>query len=376
MFLYLQETLYIKINGMEPILKELPDFYSKILPDFFNTSIPKEKLATCNACAMCHKKGDLKMATDSYYLPSTKCCTYHPIIPNYLVGGILQDKNPLMNEGRKRIRDRIKSKHAITPKGIIMPKKYEAIYKLTAKSSFGKTESLLCPFYEKKGGLCTVWKFRNSICSTWFCKTVAGEDGKLFWQKLGAYLGDVEMNLGNYCSFSLGIDPDKIIKDNTVLLPPQLEDLTLEDVNETYNEEDYKKYWGVWVGKEEEYYIRAFDIISKLSKSEFEKITGTAQMVNLKKLENAYEKMMYPILPGKLKRNVGIEINKLADGSYNLALGAALFNLPDFAYEILMVFDGALTNKEVILKALNEKNIELEEDFLIGLYQNRFLIEA
>jgi len=359
---------------MKPIIDELPRLYANFLPDFVKTKIPVEELATCNDCAMCQKNALPKTASITHFLPETKCCTYHPMLPNYLVGALLADESPEMNEGRKRIKEKIKNKTGIIPQGIAMPKKYKALYSMASEKGFGRSYSLLCPYYEKAGGSCTIWKFRNAVCSTWFCKTVAGEDGKIFWKKLQGYLADVEIHLINYCLVSAGINADAIIKDP---LPfASQESLTAEDIDERINEEEYQNLWGEWAGKEEEFYIKTFELVANLDKKWFEKIMGINQQIHLKKMEDAYLKMTRPILPGKLKRNNKTGVFKMPDGSYNIALGMAIYNIPGFAYQIFEMFDGTILNKDLLKKAKKEKGVAIKEDFLLTFYQNRFLIEA
>src|SRR5262245_21556703 len=123
---------------MHPIYQELPDFYRKFLPDFFEEMIPVETYATCNNCAMCQKPGEPAIPGVDYFKPNAKCCTYFPKLPNYLVGGLLSDNNPEMDKGRKRIRERIANRVGITPLAVNPPKKYSVLIKLGGRKSFGK----------------------------------------------------------------------------------------------------------------------------------------------------------------------------------------------------------------------------------------------
>ena len=63
-----------------------------------------------------------------YFKPDAKCCTYHPGIPNYLVGAILADQGEELAEGRRRLRARIEARIGVTPGYIQAPRKYNQIY--------------------------------------------------------------------------------------------------------------------------------------------------------------------------------------------------------------------------------------------------------
>ncbi|MCI0612566.1 hypothetical protein L0244_06210, partial [bacterium] len=142
---------------LQPIYQDLPDLYRKILPEFFEELIPIETYATCNDCAMCLKPGEAAVSGVAYFKPNVKCCSYFPRLPNYLVGGLLSDNNPAMDEGRKRIREKIRNRIGITPQAVDVPKKYNVLLKSGGIKSFGKNSSLICPYFVAEGGLCSIW---------------------------------------------------------------------------------------------------------------------------------------------------------------------------------------------------------------------------
>src|SRR3954454_5365908 len=79
----------------------LPVLYRPLLPAFFDTEAPAEEKATCGSCAMCPPPG--AEGDGAYFRPDVKCCTYHPRLPNYLVGALLADDDPALAEGRRRV---------------------------------------------------------------------------------------------------------------------------------------------------------------------------------------------------------------------------------------------------------------------------------
>lgn len=105
--------------------------------------------------------------TGAKFSKVTKCCTYYPSLPNYLVGAILLDKDGVP-EGVRRIESAISSKTTVSPVGIFPSRKYLALYFKSSSATFGRSESLMCPYFEQPTGLCTIWKHRESVCSTYF----------------------------------------------------------------------------------------------------------------------------------------------------------------------------------------------------------------
>jgi len=75
------------------ILDSLPVLYADLFPDFFRKEVPAETKATCAWCAMCPSSASGAVESvdgvSRLFRPDTKCCTYYPKLPNYLVGAIL-----------------------------------------------------------------------------------------------------------------------------------------------------------------------------------------------------------------------------------------------------------------------------------------------
>ncbi|HUT62437.1 MAG TPA: hypothetical protein VMZ04_00625, partial [Anaerolineae bacterium] len=195
----------MKVKRIEEFL---PEFFRKFLPDFFKNSIPEETAANCGDCPMLQKpgNGDLK---EDYYSSLSKCCTHYPNLPNYLIGGLLNDNDTALDEGRHRIRKMIESRIEVTPRGILRPHKYFLLLTHTQKEAFGRSERLICPYYDREWGKCTIHPFWNATCNTWFCKYEAGCDGMFFWITLRKYLKSVEDALIFYTLYKMGWNPSE-----------------------------------------------------------------------------------------------------------------------------------------------------------------------
>ncbi|HEY8074225.1 MAG TPA: hypothetical protein VIF62_08950, partial [Labilithrix sp.] len=152
----------------------LPEILARLVPDELGDR-PNvvETRATCGDCAMCDKSAGAG-AQVSAFRPDAKCCTYHPTIPNYLVGALLADPSPALEEGRTRVRARIATRMGITPEWVAAPRKASVLHHAARGASFGRSLVLLCPYFARESGDCTIWKYRESVCTTFFCKYDAG----------------------------------------------------------------------------------------------------------------------------------------------------------------------------------------------------------
>src|SRR5262245_12128098 len=98
---------------MTRLLDTVPEFYQRFLPDLFQQQVTHEAKATCDTCAMCESSCNTPVrpvdGTNHFFRPDTKCCTYHPRLPNYLVGAILSDDSADLAEGRRRLEAKVAS---------------------------------------------------------------------------------------------------------------------------------------------------------------------------------------------------------------------------------------------------------------------------
>src|ERR1044071_4316862 len=93
----------------------LPPLYAVWVDELLGGPIPPETDATCNDCAMLPKNGEEHNGSVVFFDPHTKCCTYIPTIPNYLVGRMLED--PQQAPGRTTAEKRIRAGVEVTPLG-------------------------------------------------------------------------------------------------------------------------------------------------------------------------------------------------------------------------------------------------------------------
>ncbi len=364
---------------MSRIQDSLPVLYHPLFPEFFRQEVPSETKATCASCTMCASSAQGAVESvdgvSRLFRPDTKCCTYYPRLPNFLVGALLADDSEAMAEGNRRVREKLASRVGVTPQWLSPPARYTFLYR-NARQFFGRTSSLRCPFYESSQGGCTIWAYREAVCSTFFCKYVAGEDGRKFWMTLKTWLSLAEIQLSRYAVLQLLPDyvlsgRDKPERGPEVLTPEDLDERPLP-------EKEYAALWGKWAGRESGFYQACFELVRALSAQDVERLLGLDGSIELRRLEKHLRDAVAPELPGTLKLNPEVTVKWLPDGS--VALGA--YNeldavaLPGVAYELLVQFTGREPVERVRQRLRDEKQADLHEDILLELYRHRILMAA
>src|SRR5206468_1973039 len=106
----------------------LPPLYAVWMREALGRPIPEEKEATCDDCVMLAKGCEAPQTSGFFFDPQTKCCTYVPELPNFLVGRILADSDPAAARGRATLEKRFESGVAVTPLGIGRSPTFRLLY--------------------------------------------------------------------------------------------------------------------------------------------------------------------------------------------------------------------------------------------------------
>lgn len=342
----------------------LPAVYARLLPPFFDTPAPEEEKATCSDCAMCDKGAPVPGVT--YFRPDAKCCTYQPHLPNYLVGAILADADPAMAEGQRRIRGYIAGRIGVTARWLTPSRKRTVLFRAARESSFGRSLLLRCPYFQEEGGLCTIWRHRESVCSTFFCKYDAGADGRDFWRAVEAYLRHVEHALASHAVARIAASLVEPARPEGQISLEELEDRPPSD-------EEYAALWGEFQGREEELYRAAHEIVAGLSREEFDRIVAGEE--DLRALTAAHRRLVSPPLPERLvldlyRPPIPVE-DGVVVGSYSnyepIKLTADLF-------EVLRELRPDETVADFRARLLRDHRVDVPEDMLVALHRLRVLI--
>ena len=223
------------LNPLRLGANQFPGVWSYTMPkELKGLRLPDERRATCMKCPKsCYED----------YRPDYRCCTYHPRIPNYLLG-----LNALGANGDLAI-DLALERGLLIPEGMNhAPLQWYDYLDDLENESFGKSQKVLCPMLDESNGYCRAHAFRNSVCSTFFCLKDHGQAGDEFWASLQTLGTQVEMSLSQWCLRMLGFDLQAYFKTFTELS---------KDVKNVSSQSGWKDHvldalWGSWRGQEKE----------------------------------------------------------------------------------------------------------------------------
>ena len=292
-----------------------------------------------------------------------------------MVGAILLDESSENAEGRRRILEKIQQRRGVTPLAVNAPAKYTLLYK-NSREFFGRSPSMRCPYYiEDGGGLCSVWKYREAVCSTYFCKHVSGADGKKFWMSLKSYLALVEVNLARSSVFKLF--PDYLVSGR------HLTDLYSDVIHQSELDDTpppaavYEKTWGAWAGLEIEFFKESYRLALKLTPHEFEHVMGLDGDISLAALETSMAEALAPKIPLKLKLNPDLKIQWTDRGSVVIGGYSELdaLELPGESYALLREFKGT-DDVKIVRKHLQAAHAaDFSDELIRTFYHHRILVD-
>jgi len=350
-----------------------PAFYHRFLPDFFQDQIPRETSAACQDCVMLPDPTNEHPGPDLTYSPASKCCTYFPDIPNYLVGAILAETDPTYQDAQTRLKNQIRAKISTSPFGLERPRKYTVLVHNTP-DFFGKSQLLICPFFASDHGRCTLWPYLTATCRTWFCKYDRGQEGLEFWRDLRAYWDYLQKILSRYVLHQFEFAPERILRSSRNPMA-----LTVEELDgRAQSPEQYAQAWGSWVDREEEFYQKAFEQVSALTPEIFNTLIGIGHTIRLNQVMVRHEKMINPDPPPYLKRNPDMRVQKTRHGTYIVSayLPRDAVELTQRLYAVLDYFDGRLPVDAVIQSLAQQQQMIPDADLLLSLYHLRILIPS
>jgi Fe-S-cluster containining protein len=362
---------------MPEIRESLPALYRELLGEPFSEPIPAESKATCASCAMLEGScgGAAAAPLDGrsrFFRPDTKCCTFHPRLPNYLVGAILSSAGHGGDEGRRRVEARVASRVGVTPEWLHPPRAFTLLYD-SARGAFGRAQGLRCPFYATEAGGCTIWAHRDAVCSTYFCKYEAGEDGRRFWTAVKELVSLVEIQLARAALLELA--PELLDREPGQRTPPAAP-IGPEDVDGAPPPTgEYAAAWGAWAGREAELYRACDGYVRALSARDLEGLLGLDGLLSRRAVRRALEAMRSPALPPVLRLDPGATVAWLPDGSVALASYSEheAVALPGVAYRLLTRFTGEAPVTAVRARLRDEERADLADEVLLELYRQRVL---
>jgi hypothetical protein len=353
----------------------LPPLYAGWIDTLLRSPIPPETHATCEDCAMCAPEGAPLSGKTLYFSPLVKCCTYQPRLPNYLAGRALEDEDFAFSAGRATLEQRIDRGLGVTPLGIDQTATFGLIYQ-HGQEAFGRAESMRCPHYlEEGGGRCGIWRHRNSVCATWFCKHERGAVGMTFWHRLRDLLTAVEVSLASWCVTESDLDADALAS----LFPERsrsgaMTSLSAADVDGRPDEAMARRVWGRWLGRERDFYRECALRVGRLGWEDVLRIGGPEVVVRSRLARQAHQALRSEELPGRLTAG---SFHILSTGRENVRVvsytGTDPLDLAPEILEILPYFDGRPVSQAV--RAIEEeRGVRVEEDLIRKLADFEILL--
>ena len=351
----------------------LPPLYARWMDALLGESIPPETRATCEDCAMCAPEGAADEAT-LYFSPRVKCCTYQPRLANFLVGRALEDKDFAFSAGRATLERRIAGGVGVTPLGLETSAAYGLLYQ-HGSEGFGRADSMRCPHYlEEGGGRCGIWRHRNSICATWFCKHERGATGLAFWERLRDLLQAVERDLAAWCVLEAGLNADAIGALFAFRKPEERDSLSVADLDGKADPKVARKLWGAWLGREREFYRECAGRVSPLTWEDVLRISGPVVGAHARVARQAFEALLRDELPERLTTGPFQIVSTGREGvrvvSYS---GNDPLDLAPGVLDVLPFFDGRPT-AEALGTIRRELGIRVEKDLVRKLADFEILV--
>lgn len=225
---------------------QVPGIWRYLLPDDFQYfRFPKESQTTCSSCPNVKSEG---------YHPDYRCCTYHPWIPNFLIGSAL-------NAGQAQASIvALISDGLTTPEGLIRtPQQTRSSLRQSATNNFGKNAEAKCRFIDKQSGKCQMYANRNAVCATFFCINDQKLDGREFWARVQGLISQIETALAQWAMTEIGFSPtDYFQRFNSFATRISA---SINPDTDSWSEEFLKTIWADWYGRESEFFAKCAQLI-------------------------------------------------------------------------------------------------------------------
>jgi hypothetical protein len=274
----------------------LPPLYARWMLAHLGGPIPPETRATCGSCAMVPPPDEPMGRT--HFDPTTKCCTFVPRLPNFLVGAVLLDEDPTAAQGRVTLEGRMLAGIGVTPLGLARPPAWDLVYRhgvVRGDQTFGRTRLLRCPHF-LADGRCGIWKHREGVCATWYCRHERGAVGFDFWEALGGFLHVIERALSYDAVLALGVDGAALRR---LVDGPAAADGPALDGRASPAAQ--RATWGEWYDRERELYIATAARVERLGWDEIRAIGGPEVEAHGRLVREAFERLVWARTPERLR---------------------------------------------------------------------------
>lgn len=263
----------------------LPPIYKHLrLGEWLDFEI-EEKSPTCDNCLMSRpERGKLP-----FYNAKLKCCTYHPFLPNYLLGAILEGQSTATFV-HEVLKNKEQNKSYLLPIGALPPVRFQVLFNNREETDFGNRQDWLCPYFDKVKDQCGVWANRGATCSTYFCTSDYGKFGLSFWGSLFDLLNLIEIRLAEKALVELGFSEDEISGQSEYF------DCTDGTEEEMKSDSMSQALWGhFWANRNDnvfEFYKQTHAIVAQLSQNDLKHVFKDQVFNKIEsKVSKAYKKL-------------------------------------------------------------------------------------
>lgn len=249
----------------------VPGIWRFMLPnDLRDLELPSERRSTCGSCPKVIAEG-----FDRAY----KCCTYHPRVPNFLLGLGLS-----IPESRPFIIEHIDGGFVVPEGATSTPRQWLDAVLIGAESSYGRTETVRCQFLDQQLGRCGIYPVRNSVCSSFFCLNDHGQTGTEFWDRLQEMVSQVEAALAQWCLEEIGFDMHTLI--GIYERHSEAIDQVSDAHTKAWRTEIRQELFGEWYGREVDLFWRCADLVRK-NREDLYSIAQQVKILEPSKFEKA-----------------------------------------------------------------------------------------
>ncbi|MCB0405951.1 MAG: hypothetical protein KDD51_14305 [Bdellovibrionales bacterium] len=237
--------------------------------------LPAEGQSTCADCPQAKYEG-----YDKLY----RCCSYHPAVPNFLLGLALKDK-----VARAAV-ENLYYLGGLVPEGFLRtPHQWIDYLADLSDDKFGEAKRVRCPNINETNGFCNIYAFRNGVCSTFFCLNDNGDFGAKFWESLQEMVSQMEFALSQWALDQLGFNV-KAYFSRLDKLAPKLKDVA-DPTTHFWTEKTRKYLWGRLYGKELQTFRDCGELISE-NRNRLWEIAAGWTIIDADRYDKAMNKMV------------------------------------------------------------------------------------
>ncbi len=345
----------------------LPPLYAGWLAEA-GIGLPEETTATCDTCVMCPKADGTPPLGRWAFRPDVKCCTYTPALPNFLVGRILGEGDP----GRASVEDRIAAGVGVSPLGLVAP--LQEHLKRQAPAAAGRSVALRCPHFVVEDGTCGIWRHRNGVCATWFCKHDRGQAGFALWSAVKEMLTAVEAALARWCLLELDFPVGRLPAALARSGPPHPSAWGPHDLDGAAPADPV--LWGEWVGREGALYRACAERVEALSWEEVLQICGPDVGLFQRVVDAALARLASDEVPAHVVLGAMELLGMGEEGAWALTYSPHdPVGLPALLVSVLHYFDGRPL-AEAAQAIAEERGLRLDDALLRTLLDWQVLVPA